>query len=545
MVNKDTQLEELQQHFSRRVVSDARSVVDQWHQLQSASWQPAWFEALVKRAERLDKSSRRYDRADMTAEANRLLSVLGGCQPDRAPASDELAELSDAIGELSQLAARQTDEVVPGQAAFVRQDVYVAIADEAVAQDLASQLESFGVPCLVTPTPEALEEARAYRRPIAILIDVDFHGMDEGFVLLESLQRHVTDPVPVVFFSDRAPDMEQRLRALRAGGRGFVDQNAGLLSVVDRLQSETQVGVPDLFRVLIVDDSRTQAAHASQALNAAGMLTEIESNPLALLDRIDEFQPDIILMDMYMPRCDGVELAMVMRQQPQYDRLPIIFLSAEEDMAKQMHAMAEGGDDFLTKSVNADILVATVRHRCKRNRAVRNWMERDSLTGLLDHTHLLQRLEQALVRNERQGGRLCFVMLDLDKFKSVNDTWGHGAGDRVLQNLSLLLRQRLRKTDIIGRYGGEEFAVIMPDTGGADAEDVLNELLASFGRVRHPVSQGDEQQSIHCTFSGGIAEWQPGESGSDLSARADQALYAAKEAGRARLQLADQTVDRR
>lgn len=538
MVNKDTQLEELQQHFSRRVVSDARSVVDQWHQLQAANWQPAWFELLVDRVERLEKSSRRYDRADMSAEARRLVSVLNTCRPDRAPGSAELAELSDAIGELSQLAARQTDQIVPGQAAFVRQDVYVAIADETVAQDLASQLESFGVPCMVTPTPEALEEARAYRRPIAVLIDVDFHGEDEGFVLLESLQRHVTDPVPVVFYSDRTPDMEQRLRALRAGGRGFVDQDAGLLSVVDRLQTETQVGVPDLFRVLIVDDSRTQAAHASQALNAAGMLTEIESNPLALLDRIDEFHPDIILMDMYMPRCDGVELAMVMRQQPQYDRLPIIFLSAEEDMAKQMHAMAEGGDDFLTKSVNADILVATVRNRCKRNRAVRHWMERDSLTGLFDHTHLLQRLEQALVRNERQGGRLCFVMLDLDKFKAVNDTWGHGAGDRVLQNLSLLLRQRLRKTDIIGRYGGEEFAVIMPDTSGADAEDVLNELLASFARVRHPVSKGDQQQSIHCTFSGGIAEWQAAESGSDLSARADRALYAAKEAGRARLELA-------
>lgn len=538
MAENESSVKALQQHFGRRVVGDARSVVDQWFQLQHLHWNSDWYQRFCSRLERLRKSAGRYQREDLAAVAEKLEGMLAHCRAEQAPTSEALSDIADAVSELGKLASRQSDQGTPDQAAFSRQDVYIAIADSTEAAELAGQLASFGIQTTITEDPAALEAARAYRRPVAILIEVDFHGTDRGFELIESIQQEGAEPVPVVFHYPQKPSMEQRLRAMRVGGKGFVDNESGLLRVVERLERESHSAIPELYRVLIVDDSRTQAVHASQTLNGAGMITQTLSAPLQLLESIDEFQPDIILMDMYMPDCNGVELATVMRQQPKYDRLPIIFLSAEEDMAKQMHAMSEGGDDFLTKPVNSEILTATVQHRCKRNRAVRNWMERDSLTGLYDHTHLLQRLQQEVLKAERQETPLSFVMLDLDKFKAVNDTWGHAVGDRVLQNLSLLLRQRLRKTDIIGRYGGEEFGLIMPDTTADAAANVMNELLESFRSVRHPVVSGEKHDNITSTFSGGIAQWSPEESVSALSTRADTALYQAKDQGRSRLVIA-------
>ncbi|WP_167855909.1 diguanylate cyclase [Natronospirillum operosum] len=535
MSTDNKKIRELQQHFSRRVISDARLVVDQWYQLHRQRWQKAWFQTLQDRVERLLKSARRYERKDMEARVEPLLALLHQCDEARPPGSEMLAELADHIGHLGKLAIRQQDHTLPGLAAFAQPEVYVAIEQVDLAADMQHQLESFGISTALTPDQESLQEARAWRRPLGILIDVNFRRPGGGFDLIEAIQSEVAEPISVIFFHQGPPDMETRLRAMRAGGKGFVDVDSSLLRVVEQLERESRVSMPELYRVLVVDDSRTQAQHAAQTLNSAGMITRILADPLALLSAVDEFEPDIILMDMYMPRCNGVELATVMRQQPRYDRLPIIFLSAEEDMAKQMDALAEGGDDFLTKPVHPSLLIATVQHRCKRNRAMRFWMERDALTGLFDHTHLLQRLDQEANRAARQQTPLSFAMLDLDKFKAVNDTWGHAAGDRVLKNLSLLLRQRLRKTDVIGRYGGEEFAVIMPETEAGDAFVVLSDLLEAFGRVRHPVSDASGRRFIHCSFSGGLAQLDTDETPAELAVRADQALYQAKADGRSRL----------
>jgi diguanylate cyclase (GGDEF)-like protein len=121
-----------------------------------------------------------------------------------------------------------------------------------------------------------------------------------------------------------------------------------------------------------------------------------------------------------------------------------------------------------------------------------------------------------------------FAMIDIDRFKLVNDTYGHGMGDRVIHALALYLRQRFRVTDTIGRYGGEEFAVILPDTDEATAWNLLNEVRDSFAKLVHRHKDTD----ITVTFSCGVAGSQPGEEFSELAQRADTALYAAKRNGR-------------
>jgi diguanylate cyclase (GGDEF)-like protein len=155
-------------------------------------------------------------------------------------------------------------------------------------------------------------------------------------------------------------------------------------------------------------------------------------------------------------------------------------------------------------------------------------MVRDSLTGLYNHTHILQLLEDCCFRARRESQQLCFAMLDIDHFKRVNDGHGHPMGDRVIKSLALFLKQRLRKTDYIGRYGGEEFAIVMPDTNIHNAHLVLDDIRRRFAEIHYPAQPAD----LFCTFSAGVVEMGDNDDSLLLASRADEALYRAKHAGR-------------
>jgi diguanylate cyclase (GGDEF)-like protein len=196
--------------------------------------------------------------------------------------------------------------------------------------------------------------------------------------------------------------------------------------------------------------------------------------------------------------------------------------------------MGLGGDDFLTKPLRPDYLVSAVTSRIERYRQLRALMVRDSLTGALNHSTIKEFLNQELSRAGRQQTALSFVMIDLDHFKSVNDTYGHAAGDRVLRSLAHLLKKRLRHHDIVGRYGGEEFSVVLPATTGTMALKIMDELRADFAMVLHQSNDAD----FSVTFSCGIADFPRFETLGEISEAADKALYQAKQEGRNRVILA-------
>jgi diguanylate cyclase (GGDEF)-like protein len=282
---------------------------------------------------------------------------------------------------------------------------------------------------------------------------------------------------------------------------------------------------------LVVDDSESQALYTSTSLKKAGMQTHMIINPMEVMDAIEDFNPELIIMDMYMPGCNGMELAKIIRQENRYVSMPIIYLSSEDDVDKQLAALSEGGDDFLTKPVKPNRLVITVRNRVNRARDLMALMVSDSLTGLFNHTHILYKLENELAQAKKQKTSLSFCMVDIDFFKKINDSYGHPVGDGVIRNLSLYLKQRLRKSDIIGRYGGEEFAVVLPNTTGEEAIMVMDSLRSQFASYR----QKFNDHELTVTFSCGIATFDkdhPSHSEKELAEKADKALYAAKINGR-------------
>ena len=530
----DPSRDRLKHHFAQRVIHQARQVLEVWQRLQRSEWNDAGMAELAEANLRLLRYAERFEQTEHAQLAQNIGASLDEVVENRGRLNSSLiARLNQAMQRLSRTGLRHSDAFEQTFLPPLRKPVYIALQDAQRAERLAQQLEFFGLSAHALNDENAFRAAISERHPAAIVMDVDFAGTGAGLELANSLQEGLEQKIPLLFFSHNKTDTPTRLAAVRAGGQEFFTGSLDASSLLERIEVLTHVSQYDPYKVLIVDDSKAQATHTERVLNSAGILTHTLTEPILAMDALAEFQPDLIILDMYMPECNGTELAKVIRHNDRYVSVPIIYLSAEDDLDKQLDAMSEGGDDFLTKPIKPRHLIATVRNRAARARNLKARMVRDSLTGLYNHTHTLQLLDDACYRARREEQPLAFAMLDIDHFKKVNDTYGHPMGDRVIKSLALFLKQRLRKTDHIGRYGGEEFAVVLPDTDEQSALKVLEEIRQRFAEIHYPA----QPQDLSCTFSCGIAMLQPGLDGNALSKRADEALYKAKHGGRNRVEL--------
>jgi diguanylate cyclase (GGDEF)-like protein len=309
------------------------------------------------------------------------------------------------------------------------------------------------------------------------------------------------------------------------------EQAANLLSrILDFVQTREQ----EIYRVLVVEDSRVAVAQIQRALTQHSIHCEVIMDPSNVLATMDTYRPDLVLMDMYMPHCNGVEATRALRQLPAYKAVPIVYLSGETDIALQIEALRLGGDQFLTKPFNPVVLAATLKNKIERHRELQRSSRTVGLTGLLNHTTAKARLD-AMLATLPPDGKLCVAMLDIDRFKLVNDTYGHPVGDQVIRSLAWMLKGRLRGSDLIGRYGGEEFILALGNVGPAEAGAVLDRIRSDFSKLPHAHNSG----SMRATFSAGVAAYPKYRTSTELIQFADTALLEAKRNGRNRVECAD------
>ena len=461
-----------------------------------------------------------------------LEALLGGIRErNTAPSLEERDQIDVFIDRLVETwangdnkAAQTARNAMPPSAVSDPCLIYLIGEDAELADFIRLQLEQFGYRIKLFTTPEAIVEAMSKAVPAAVLADVELPSKDSHYaVWLEKL----AEQVAVILITERS-DISSRLAAVWARCSAYLVKPVEINDLVDWLDRLTQRLPTEPYYVLIVDDDEYLAESYALVLKQAGIDTAVLSAPMLVLEKLAERQPDLILMDVYMPECNGIDLVQVVRQYWAYLSIPIVFLSIEQDISRQLAMKCVGGDDFLCKPIDPEQLVNAVLSRAERARVLRNVMESDSLTGLLNHVSIKERLAVEVARAQRQGLSLTLALIDLDNFKTVNDRFGHMCGDRVLKALTSLLTRRLRKTDIIGRYGGEEFAVIFTHTYAELVVKVMNELCESFARVRH--SSGQQEFSV--TLSCGVAAFEGVNEAADLIIAADKALYAAKMAGR-------------
>ncbi|GAM09093.1 response regulator PleD [Geobacter sp. OR-1] len=409
-----------------------------------------------------------------------------------------------------------------------RKVVYLCDDDRYQRLTLETQISCFGFEILSFGEPEQLATAVRAAPPDVIVMDMIFPDRPlGGSDIMQTIQSGRENPIPTVFISTQG-SIDARLSAVRAGSSAYFVKPLNVTELCFTLSQLTTSLKPEPYRIMIIDDDPQLAEYHALILEESGMMTLTVNDPLQVMSPLIEFKPDLILMDMYMPGYNGMELAKAIRQIGSYFCVPIVYLSSETDTDKQFAALQTGGDEFLTKPIKPERLVSSVVVRAERMKIIRSLMVRDSMTGLYNHTATKEHLDTAIAHAQRKQEELCFAMIDLDKFKSVNDTYGHPLGDRVLITLARLISQRVRKQDIVGRFGGEEFAVILPDCSIANAIQLLNELRESFAAIRFQA----KDETFSCTFSCGVAQLSVYGDSAAINAGADEALYAAKYAGR-------------
>lgn len=524
------QLAAIEARFRQRLDDELDTLNDLCAQLHD---DPSALRSLRDRLHKLAGSAGTFGYGELGRVARQLeqqaQTQLDAKQPDAAV----LTDLSSAGAQLRPLLKRDEQRQAQPQqldAGISDEDrhrhVGLLIEEDDLASQMTQTLDSFGYQVTRLASPEALHTAAPLD---ALIIDTSPPG---SRLLSHPLFQQAPGQLPPLLIISSLDTFSSRLQAVRAGAVGFFTKPVDLPLLERRLERgfSSQQGGP--FRVLIVDDDTELTARYQLVLSNAGIRVDTVSDANLLLDKMHKFIPEVVLMDLNMPEYSGPELAQVIRLDDDWLRVPIVYLSAETNAERQMSALLKAGDDFITKPISDSTLLTTVYARAQRARMVSDALARDSLTGLLKHADIKEQLELEAERAKRSQAPVSVAMIDIDHFKNVNDSYGHACGDNVIRALSNMLRQRLRKVDRLGRYGGEEFVAVLPGCNSDDAYQLLESIREAFNALQF--SSGGQQ--FHCSFSAGISACEADAwADEELLERADRALYRAKQSGRNRL----------
>ncbi|WP_199243923.1 diguanylate cyclase [Bacterioplanes sanyensis] len=398
----------------------------------------------------------------------------------------------------------------------------LAFGQQAMPPSLHQQLRAAGFSVKVV---ESISHLLVHKDNNACALLLNLDGMSEK--QRQRLQRLASQDaqLPVIAFS-ADNQLPERLAAIRMGAVAFHPMPIRGAQVLHELKVLTERYEADPYNILIIEDQVSVASFYASTLEQAGFQANIISDPMAdLMTYLNNNTPDLILLDLYLPSVTGQELAGIIRQQESLISVPIVFLSSEMSPQKQMQAMCTGGDAFLAKPVQPEDLLVAVESRVRRGRAVRNLVTTDPLTGVFNRREVLRRLAEELKRGQRFGSELCIAMVDLDHFKKINDVFGHAAGDQVIRHCAMMLSQQLQDSDLVGRLGGEEFLVLLPETP-------LEAACAALHQAARGIAQQPPLPTISYTFSVGVACNHPGDKPQDILNRADELMYQAKHGGR-------------
>lgn len=428
---------------------------------------------------------------------------------------------------------------------------------------LSTRLRALGYEVLEAESGEqALALARGQYLDV-VLSDVMMPGIDG----LELTRRLKADPanagVPVVLIT-ALDDVEHRARGLEAGADDFLGKpvNATELELrvrgqvrLRQLQQELRgrievLGGPATTaaqetggKVFLVEDDAQWRAALSRRLLAEGHVVASAEGLRSGLTSVDGADPDVVIVDLRLSDGSGMDFIRQFRERRRGGYVPtILVVSAIEEARDKLDALRSGADDYLVKPVAPEELEARIQAQLRRSRtsrALRDQVDlakleasKDALTGLFNRRFLDEDLARRLERAAAGQHGFSLAMLDVDHFKRINDTHGHGVGDAVLRAIGTRVSASIREIDLVCRYGGEELCVVLPATR-------LDDAVRCVERVR------EEVQRLACpplaagaiTLSAGVAEWVAGEKPGDVLRRADRALYAAKEAGRNRVEV--------
>jgi two-component system, cell cycle response regulator len=399
--------------------------------------------------------------------------------------------------------------------------------------------------------------------PDVILLDVMMPRMD-GFEACRQLKANPrTADIPVVMVTALS-DVANRVRGLEAGADDFLTKPGNDIALFARVRSLVRLkrmmeelrvreGICGRFgdrdapagedagpaRILIVDDDEFAAAKMSETLlPIANSVACAASCAEALLLAVDT---DLIIASLSIPGSDALRLVTQCRANEAFRQLPILLIAEDRDLPRLAKGLDLGANDYLIRPVDRNELLARTVTQVRRKRLQDRLQESyrrslalaltDELTGLYNRRYLDAHLDELIERVHQDGISAAVLMFDIDHFKQVNDAHGHAAGDDVLRELAVRTVNSVRSVDLVARWGGEEFVVVMPETDLAIASAVAERLRAAV--AREPFTVKEEGKNLPVTISIGVtAATERDDDRDKILKRADAALYTAKTRGR-------------
>jgi diguanylate cyclase (GGDEF)-like protein len=410
--------------------------------------------------------------------------------------------------------------------------VLVVDDDRELCERIVAEAASRDMRCDSATSPQEARALCAEHPPEIVLLDLTFppDGMTDAYALLSELSA-ATPAIPVLVLTGTGV-FTDRVEAVRRGSRAFLSKALLPSEVLDAAEQFLARDRLAATRVLIVDDDPAVLDAMSTLLQRHDLDVSTLSDPLRFWETLEQVAPELLILDVDMPHVNGPELCRTVRNDPRWSGLAVIFATARTDAATVEEVFDSGADDYIPKPIVGPELVNRVANRLERVRLYRAQAETDYLTGLANRAKSDEGLTQLAALADRYAEPLSVAMLDLDRFKLVNDLHGHAVGDSVLRRLGEHLRRDFRGNDVVGRWGGEEFIVGMYGMTRENGVKRLANTLDRFGDEEFTDSQG----TLRVSFSAGVAEYPL--DGRDLNAvsrAADEALYRAKAAGRAQV----------
>lgn len=368
----------------------------------------------------------------------------------------------------------------------------------ALGAEIDQRLEGSPYPFDLIEDADTLREMLGAFAPAMVIVDAAFlPQLDAIGDSLRLARTRTSQKVALVVFTDSS-DIATRLKAMRAGADAFIPTpvagNEAYARIEELLEGES--GEP--FRVLIIEDDRSQALFAESILRKAGMETRAVMDPISALEELNAFRPELILMDLYMPDCDGMELTTLIRERDAYTNIPIVFLSGEHDEEKRFDALSAGGDDYLEKPIRPKHLISAVTNRVRRARATLKRVQahnpRDPVSGLYDRAHVLERLADHLAQDEShgQGGGLLFLLVD--GAQNIRERIGLSAFDQLMGQAGAFLAGLVPTNECGARFGDTSFIVLVGEQPEAVLLETANAIRQAFDQ--HVFEIGDRSITL-------------------------------------------------
>jgi two-component system, cell cycle response regulator len=420
--------------------------------------------------------------------------------------------------------------------------------------------------------PEALEIAEKFR-PELILLDVMMPNMDGYEVTLKLKSMPTTNHIPIIMIT-ALQDLEDKAKALEVGAEEFLSKPVNKIELLARINSmiclkryreqltlrmkseEEVIGCDtpkspiknkEICRatILLVEDNDKDITLIKAQLSDLPYEILISGNGEDAIVMVKENKVDVVLLDILLPGINGFEVCSAIKGLDQMSPPQVVIITSLNDLGSQIKGAELGADDYLIKPINGRVFRARINSLVRKKKYLDKLLAHyeiavnsailDGLTGLYNHVFFKQSLEMEVKRSIRQQHPSTLIMLDLDNFKSHNDTYGHPAGDAILAEFSKLLKTCVRETDLVARYGGEEFCVVLPYTDKQDSLLVAEKILEAVRKHRFATAILPITETI--TVSAGIASCPADTSTvSELITIADAMLYEAKKAGKDRVQ---------